>query len=210
MTQHDATIRGVGIMGKGEDHMTRHIKLGRLFGLTISYNLWAVIALAGALVAGVLIGVSLLNFSGVDAVLFSVGFAALHGLSELLHQFGHALAAYRTGYRMSGIHYWGPLAAAVYPEDEGELPPGIHVRRALGGPIFSATVAATFGLLLYAVPGSTGPLNWLMLIALLENIFVFTLGALVPVGTLLRLKDFDSDGDTLLKNWRASRAAPNT
>ena len=43
-----------------------------------------------------------------------------------LHQFGHAWAARRVGYPMTGLRYRGVLAASLYPRNEPELPADIQ------------------------------------------------------------------------------------
>lgn len=57
----------------------------------------------------------LLGFAPMVAVLGGLLAAVLHFLSELVHHLGHALAAHRTGYPMSGIRavlcsLWRPLS----------------------------------------------------------------------------------------------------
>ena len=75
---------------------------------------------------------------------------ALHFVSELWHQSGHARAAAHTGYPMSGVHLWGVLGTSLYPPDEPELPSEVHARRALGGPRASAVFAVAGGLVALA------------------------------------------------------------
>ena len=99
---------------------------------------------------------------------------------------------------MTGIRlgFLGVLSSALYPSDEIELPPAIHIRRALGGPTASLLVAAFVFLLVRAlVPG--GVLWWLAILFLVDNLFVLGLGSLLPLGF--------TDGSTILqwlRKWR--------
>ncbi len=94
---------------------------------------------------------------------------------------------------MSGILFgvFGLLARDHYPADEPELPPAIHIRRALGGPIASALLSVIFFLLLPVWPGNW---YWLGLFILLENVFALTLQVFIPLSF--------NDGGTILKNLR--------
>lgn len=115
-------------------------------------------------------------------------------LANLGHHLGHAIAARRTGYPMAGIRLGSLLflATSRYPKDEGELPAAVHIRRALGGPIFSFILAvASGGIALLLAPGGIG--WWLALCFSLINLIVYTAGALLPLGF--------TDGSTLLEWW---------
>ena len=95
-----------------------------------------------------------------------------------------------TGYPMIGLRLWTLFAINVYPPNEGELLAKIHVQRALGGPIASAILTAIFaGLLAISTQGT--PQWWLVLFGFLENLFVMTLQAFMPLGF--------NDGVTLWK-----------
>src|SRR5258708_18627404 len=112
----------------------REINIGRIGGL----NLYADILLVpGAVVLfGVLglLGESLLEMSREAALGAAFVAVLLHYLSVLVHQLGHAWAARRTGYPMSGIRigFLGVLGSTLYPPQERALPAAIHIRRALG------------------------------------------------------------------------------
>lgn len=122
----------------------------------------------------------------------------LHFLSELWHQSGHARAAERTGYPMTGVNLWGVLGTSIYP-DEPDLPGELHVERALGGPKASAWLVAA-GVLAGLV---TRPLNRFAFVVstlfALENLLVFTVGALLPMPFV------ETDGMTLRKHRQAHR-----
>ncbi len=137
----------------------------------------------------------LLRFTWTTAIALALIATLLHWMSETWHQLGHAVFARRTGYSMSGIRYWGWLSTSVYPPDEPELPGTIHVRRALGGPAASLLMSI-FGVVLFLAANALAAddlVRWLAFFFLIENAFVFCLGALLPLGF--------TDGSTLLRWW---------
>ncbi len=174
--------------------MPGEIKLGRLAGLQISalpsavisaIGLWTLLTFLAAVVIPLPIGTSILG--GLSAAL-------LHYVFDAAHQLGHAVAARRTGYPMTGIRFWLVLSTALYPADEPPLPGRVHIRRALGGPIMSIGLGVIFGLLAAMLPGEIG---WLSAFAAFDNLLVLGLGAFLPLGF--------TDGSTLLKWWGKRR-----
>jgi hypothetical protein len=150
--------------------------LGQMFGLRLSFlpsaligflSVWALLSLAAGFFLQLPFWIAL--GLGLAATIF-------HWLSELIHNLGHAWAAQRTGYPMTGIRFWGLLATSVYPADEGQLPDRVHLQRALGGPAASALLA---------------------LFVCLENLFVFTLQIFLPLGF--------NDGATLWRWLRQNK-----
>ena len=139
--------------------------------LTEAATLWLHATFWGALVAGLVT-------------------VLLHWASVLVHQLGHAWAARRTGHPMTAIHFWLVLSASRYPRDEPELPAGVHIRRALGGPLFSFALALVLGALTWILRPVGGIIWWAALLLFLDNLLVLTLGALLPLGF--------TDGSTLL------------
>lgn len=87
----------------------------------------------------------------------------------------------------------GLLAASRYPSDEPELPAEIHIRRALGGPIASLVVSLLSGFAALALQPVGGALLMVTMFWFLDNVFVFFLGSLLPLGF--------TDGSTLLYWW---------
>jgi hypothetical protein len=173
--------------------MAKTIKLGTLAGLKVMARgsavlgtllLWAILSL---------IGVTLLELSPGAALIGGLAATLLHWLSELGHHLGHAWAARRTGYPMSGLLLIWLLAASLYPRDEGPLPGRIHIRRALGGPAASLLLSLVAGLIALAVRPLAGVVWWVALFIFLDNFFILTLGAFLPLGF--------TDGSTLLQ-WR--------
>lgn len=117
----------------------------------------------------------------------------IHYFSELWHQLGHARAAEQTGFPMKGMTFVGPLAFSVYPKEEGLLSPDTHILRALGGPIFSFFLTLALGIVALLFRPIGGLPLFLVVFSFLDNLLVFTIGALLPL-------DF-TDGGTLLTWW---------
>ncbi|HLA41952.1 MAG TPA: hypothetical protein VJZ27_00865, partial [Aggregatilineales bacterium] len=83
-----------------------------------------------------------------------------------------------------------------------ELPAGIHIQRALGGPTYSfyfSLITAIIALALYMLDTD---LFWIPLYACLHNLAIFTVGAFVPLHWI----GIETDGTTLLKWWGRSEA----
>jgi hypothetical protein len=156
-------------------------------------------AAAGSIVLYVLVIVlmAVFNIPIGSALLGGLIVVGLHWFSELVHQLGHAWAARRTGYPMIGIRCGalGIFATSLYPPDEPPLPAAVHIRRALGGPIFSACLsAAAFLAVLVAARGAEAMWGFVLWFFFLENLFVMTLQVFVPLGF--------NDGATI---WRWAR-----
>jgi hypothetical protein len=165
-------------------------KIGGLFliitpsAVIASAVLWLVLSLAA---------VYLFDVAPIAAVFGGLLAVGLHWLGELWHQKGHAVAARRTGYPMDGVRLWTLLGASLYPRDEPEVTADIHIQRALGGPIASFILILIAVILLLVVRTAGGVPLLLAQFFLLENIFVFFLGAFLPLGF--------TDGSTLLQYW---------
>lgn len=172
-------------------------QLGRLAGIPLTARpsaalgtllLWALLSAIGIALLGLPIGATIL--AGLIGTL-------LHWFSDLVHQLGHAWAARRSGYPMAELRLWGILSSSLYPIDEPPLPARVHIQRALGGPLASLLLSAVAGAIALTPrpPGSVS--YWLALFFFLENLFVFTLQALVPLGF--------NDGGTLWYWWPRRR-----
>lgn len=177
---------------------SREYRLGRIGYLALSAEPLAVMGSLALAVVFFVVGIGVLHLTFAEAVVASFAAVVLHWISDLLHQLGHAWAAQSTGHPMVGIHFGflGILSSSRYPPDEIELPPAIHIRRALGGPTMSLLVAALAFLVVRPLePG--GVLGWLGVFFLVDNLFVLGLGSLVPLGF--------TDGSTVLhwvRKWR--------
>jgi len=168
----------------------KSIHLGKIFGMQMNllpvtflatFLLWMGLS-AAAYVIGSPLG---------ESILLGLVAAFLHWTSVLLHHLGHFIASRTAGYPMSGLELgmFGILARDLYPANEPELLPAIHIRRALGGPTVSGLLSVIFFLQLPLWPGNWYWLGWFIL---LENLFLFTLQVFIPLGF--------NDGGTILRN----------
>ena len=159
--------------------------LGTLAGLHLTVIRTAV--LGSILLYVIVVGLMIVVFSipiG-PALLGGVIVLILFWFSDLIHQLGHAWAARRTGYPMTGIRF-GTLwifSTSLYPPDEPALPAKIHLRRAFGGPIFSAWLTAiAFLLILLTIRGADAVWAFVLWFFFLDNLFVMTLQVFFPLG----------------------------
>ena len=171
-------------------------KLGKVAGLRLSAT---PAALAGSILLfvalfGVAIGILRLTVG--ESMIGSLAAVVLHWSAALAHQLGHARAARRTGYPMSGVRFgaMGLLGASLFPHDEPELPAAVHIRLAWGGPTGSFFVSILAAIFVLLSLNSRGVSFWLAVFFFLDNFLVFTLGSLLPLGF--------TDGSTLLEWWR--------
>jgi hypothetical protein len=171
----------------------RAYKTEKFGGLFLIITPSAVFASAVLWVVLVLAAMNLFDVLLIPAVFGGLLAVGLHWLGELWHQKGHAVAARRTGFPMDGIRLWWLLGASLSPRDEQGVTADVHIQRALGGPIASFILILIAALLLLVVRSSGGLPLLLAQFFLLENIFVFFLGAFLPLGF--------TDGSTLLRYW---------
>jgi len=155
-------------------------------------------AIAGSLVIGALIfGIVLfwLQLSPLEAVIGALIGVVTHWGLEILHHLGHAWAAQRTGYPMTGIQLGtlGIFGTSLYPSDEPAIPGPLHIRRALGGPILSALIGALLIAVALLLGENTSLLAWWLRLGILES-FLMSVGALMPIRFL--------DGGSILY-WRS-------
>jgi len=172
--------------------------LGSVLNLQISVTRSAILSFLVLWLLLALIGIIFIQLSVIESIIGGFIAAFFHYFSEFLHQLGHSIAARRTGYPMKGVRFWFIFGGSVYPRDEGDLPGSIHIRRALGGAPMSFLITLILGLVLLALGQSSGMLWWVVLFLFLDNLLVFTLGALLPI----RIGDFVTDGATILY-WRS-------
>ena len=182
----------------------REITLGSIAGLPVTaqpsffpVRLAFIAALAAA--ARFLFGLS-----GPKALLFALLGGVLDPFIVLIHQLGHAWAARRVGWPMTGISFWSFFSTCYYPPDEPELPPEVHLRRAIAGPavsILNGVFGGLVGLRLFRKKGAGRLLAWLWL---LDAAGMRGIGALGTVSF--------SDGPTIrywLKRLRAEKNRHN-
>ncbi len=176
--------------------MKKEYTIGKITGLRLSVD---PLFIVGTIILWVLLsatGVLRLDLPASQAVVGGLTAACLYWLSEIIHQLGHAFAARRLGYPMVGIRLGKYLffGTSVYPENEEPLPAKIHIRRALGGPLSSLAFTVVTGVIALMLYPRKDVLGWLALFVCLINLFMFTVGSLLPLGF--------TDGSTLLKWWR--------
>ena len=170
-------------------------KLRSLAGLRLRAVPFALVGSTLLLIVLSAIAIGILNLPAGGAIVGSLLAVLLHWLSTMAHHLGHAWAARRTGYPMTGIRFGtlGVLATSMYPADEPALPANIHIQRALGGP-FGSLIFSLFALVValgFRTVNET--LGWVGTFFFLDNLLVFTLGVFVPLGF--------TDGSTLLRWW---------
>ncbi len=158
----------------------KSFKIGHISGLEIRTRpstllaailLWAVLSL---------IGIKVFKWKPENSAAGGLFAVLIHFLSEAWHQIGHARMAEQTGHPMEGMEFWGPIATSLYPQNEGMLSADVHIQRALGGPIFSFALAALSGVIALAMRPLGGPALMLTYFTFLDNLLVFTVGALNP------------------------------
>jgi len=151
-------------------------------------------------VISVLLVLVLSPLETLPAIAVGLLLVVIHFGLELIHQYGHKIGADMSGYPSTGLRVWGPLATITYPDDEGDLPSGVHIQRALGGPLASLLAAIPIGIIAAALWSSGTAAQILLGFALFETVAVFGLGALFPAQ--IPALDFTSDGAILLREMR--------
>ena len=180
----------------------RTIILGTFFGLKTTISpmgiLWffLLIPITGALAAWTM------SLSFGEAVVAGCLSAMVMYLGEWAHQLGHAMAARRVGYPMSGVHWAWWLSASVYPKDEPPLPPGIHIQRALGGFWINVVIGVLLAPLAWYLWPDGGLWAWVAGFSAAYNFFILGLGALTPIDIP---GVFTIDGGTIWHYWRESQ-----
>lgn len=160
--------------------MESEIHLGSIAGLRLTaqrsfftHRLIFLIALA-------IIGRFALGLSLAIAVLGAFIAVVLDAIAVLIHQLGHSWVAQKVGFPMIGISFWSLFATCIYPADEPELPPKLHIRRALGGPPLNFLVGLTTGLpALWFLP-QEGPIRLLVIFWIVDNCVVRSIMAFGP------------------------------
>ena len=171
--------------------------LGTLAGLRLTATRAALIGSIVLYVIVIGLMAAAFNLPIGSALLGGLIVVILHWFSEVVHQLGHAWAARRTGYPMIGVRFGflGVLSTAIYPPDEPTLPAAIHIRRATGGPIFSAWLSTmAFLIILMTIRNAGAIWSFVSWFFFLENFLVMTLQVFIPLGF--------NDGGTI---WRWMR-----
>jgi hypothetical protein len=179
--------------------MMQTIREFSFFQMRVLVNRSGLIASGVLLVICIAAAVLTTTLTPLDALIAGILAVILHWLNEIIHQYGHFLAAKRTGYPFERLRMWTVLSTPLYPKNEGTLTPAIHIRRASGGPIISAALTTVYLLLAWLFWNQGGMLRFLLGFALINNGLVLTLGALFPP---IYLPFFANDGGTILHYWR--------
>ena len=172
---------------------SNEIDLGHIAGLHLTASNSALVGSGILWIAIVATMLIFFRVSVIEAAVLGLWCVFMHWVGELAHQLGHARAARKTGYPMVAVKFWGVLSSSIYPADEPALPEKVHISRALGGPIMSGIIGLISCLLLLLLPFAS-VFWWIVLFFALDNLLVFTLGALLPLGF--------TDGTTILRNLR--------
>lgn len=168
------------------------------FGVPITYVRSAIYGSLVLVIVLTIAAILLTDLTPLDALI--AGFIAmlLFWLSDIVHQYGHAVAAKRTGYPLSHIRMRTIISITIYPATEPQLSPDIHIQRALGGPIASAIMTIIVGILTLMFWEVGGMLQFLLGYTFLTNLFLAVGSLAVPLYT-----DFlEFDGGTILHYWR--------
>jgi len=159
-------------------------QLGTLAGLQLTATRSTLIGSIGLGVIAIGLMAVAFNIPIGSALLGGVIVVILRWFSDLVHQLGHAWAARRTGYPMLGVRFgtWGVFSTSIYPPDEPALPAKIHIRRAVGGPIFSAWLSAmAFLVILMTIRDADAMWAFVLRFFFLDNFFVMTLQVFIPL-----------------------------
>ena len=176
----------------------RRIPLLTVLSLQTTISPLGIASFVAAVPLTAVIAAWILRLAPGEAALAGLLSAPVMFLSEWVHQWGHARAARRVGYPMTGMHFHSLFSSSLYPPDEPELPARTHIRRALGG----FWVNLLLGLLvaplaLYLWPRG-GVLGWLAGFTALWNTVGLSFGAFTPIDIP---GVFTTDGGTLLRYW---------
>jgi hypothetical protein len=173
-----------------EKATTNELHLGHIAGLRLTASNSALVG-SGLLWLGLsALAAIFLRMAIIEAVALGLFAVLLHWIGDIAHQLGHARAARASGHPMVGIRLWGLLSSSIYPADEPPLPAQVHIRRALGGPALSLALAAISGAFALLLPIAS-LFWWLALFFAADNLLVFTIGSLLPLGF--------TDGSTILR-----------
>ena len=154
----------------------RPIRLGRVAGLEVSCAPSAMVSSAVLWAAVVTVALVVFRLGAIEALAGGLAVTLLHWVAELLHNIGHSLAARAVGRPMTGVQFYLLVGRSQYPADETGVTPGMHIRRALGGPALSAAVTVIAGLLTLGLVAAAVRLAWVGLLFFLDNLLVFALG----------------------------------
>jgi len=177
--------------------MMKNIFSFNFLGMPVTFTLSAFIGSDVLIVLIIIVALLLTELSLPTAILAACIAVLIHWLCEIIHMYGHFIAAKQTGYPSRGVNLWGVIGTILYPRDEPELAPNIHIRRALGGPIANAIVLVICIILAVLFWSNAGLPRFLLGFAIFSNI-VFSVGALTPIS----IGSIEIDGGTIMRWMR--------
>jgi hypothetical protein len=152
--------------------MNSEQELGSIAGLRISVQPSFFTARLSFIATLALLGRFIFKLSRPQALFGAIIAVVLDAFAVLIHQLGHAWMANRTGWPMTGIRFWGLFSTCTYPPEEPELPPEVHIQRAVGGPIISLLLGLVTGVPLLLLSPKKGLGRLLALFWVVNNIAV--------------------------------------
>lgn len=161
--------------------MESETQVGSIAGQRLSVQPSFFIARLLFMVTLAVLGRVVFKLSPPEALFGAIIAVVLDAFAVLVHQLGHAWIAKRVGWPMIGISFWGLFSTCIYPPDEPELPPMVHVRRAVGGPFASLLLGLTTGLPALWLFPQMGLARLLALFWLVDNCLVKFLLAFGPL-----------------------------
>ena len=178
--------------------MKRTVMTIPLPGMPIYVTLESIITYILLIVVLFLVMTSVEDVPAGEALIGALVGLVIHLLVCTVHQAGHAVAAQRTGYQMQGWRTFWLFGTSLYPADEGNLPAQIHIRRALGGQIFSLPLTIIAILVAVIVLPDEGVVRVLTVFFLIDAL-IFSPGAFIPTPFM------ETDGNTILHWWPQRR-----
>lgn len=140
----------------------------------------------------------LTDLTPLDALIAGIITTFIYYFSEVVHQYGHFFAAKQTGKPSTGLRLWFILGTTLYPSNEGQVKPSIHMRRAIGGPIASLILLIIFLFLGSFLWAFSDMARFIVGWGIFVNSVWYIGGALIP----MQYKNFTTDGMTIWKAWR--------
>jgi hypothetical protein len=173
--------------------------------IPVSVTRSAVIGTVVLVVILTIAALSLTHLTPLNSFIAAIIGTALHWFGCLVHQYGHFVTAKRTGYPATSARLWTILGTVLYPPNEPVLPPGIHIQRALGGPIASLILAVISGVIITVWLWSISEFSrFVSTFVLIDYIGLFAVGSLFPPLTFSFLT---TDGGTIWQQVRQMQQA---
>jgi len=173
----------------------------KFFDMPFSGARSAQIALSVMVIFCTILASILTTLTPLDALIAGLIATFIFFASDVVHHYGHFLAAKQVGKRAIGVRFWWLFGTTRYPPNEGELTPTIHIRRAIGGPIISMVVLIGFLFLGSFLWRFSDMARFIIGWGIAVNAVWYVLGALIPIG----FANFATDGMTILRAWQTQQ-----